>query len=136
MLGLVPLLIIPFVLYNLGLTGLYGAGPKGLPWDNEVLSLSMMSGGTWTMTLGDLLVVVALLLLFVEVVKATRTSNVSVVDHLLSTFVFVAFLMEFLLVKDAAHSVFFTLMVIALIDVLAGFSVSLRSAARDVNFER
>lgn len=136
MLGLVPLLIIPFVLYNLGLTGLYGAGPDGLPWDNEVLSLSMMSGGTWTMTLGDLLVVAALLLLFVEVVKATRTSNVSVVDHLLSTFVFVAFLMEFLLVKDAAHSVFFTLMVIALIDVLAGFSVSLRSAARDVNFER
>jgi predicted Co/Zn/Cd cation transporter (cation efflux family) len=54
-------------------------------------------------------------------------------DHLLSTFVFVAFLVEFLLVKGAAHPVFFTLMVIALIDVLAGFSVSIRSAGRDVN---
>jgi len=133
MLGLVPLLIIPFILYNLGLTGLYGAGPDGLPWDNEVLSLAMMSGGTWTMTLGDLLIVVALLLLFVEVIKATRTSNVSVIDHLLSTFVFVAFLVEFLLVRGAAHSVFFTLMIISLIDVLAGFSVSIRSAGRDVN---
>jgi hypothetical protein len=54
-------------------------------------------------------------------------------DHLLSTFVFVAFLVEFLLVKGAAHSIFFTLVVIALIDVLAGFSVSMRSASRDIN---
>jgi hypothetical protein len=56
-----------------------------------------------------------------------------VIDHLLSTFVFVAFLVEFLLVQGAAHAVFFVLMVISLIDVLAGFSVSLRSAGRDVS---
>ena len=93
----------------------------------------MMSGGVFTMTLGDLLIVLALLLLFVEIVKSTRTSNASIIDHLLSTFVFVAFLVEFLLVQGAAHSVFFTLMVIALIDVLAGFSVSIRSAGRDLN---
>ena len=65
--------------------------------------------------------------------KSTRTSNASVLDHLLSTFVFVAFLVEFLLVRGAAHPVFFVLMVIALIDVLAGFSVSLRSAGRDIS---
>ena len=86
------------------------------------------------MTLGIAMVVIALLLFFIEIVKATRTSNASVVDHLLSTFVFVAFLVEFLLVQGAAHPVFFVLMVIALIDVLAGFSVSLRSAGRDVTF--
>ncbi|CAG0954321.1 MAG: hypothetical protein F9K19_03850 [Rhizobiaceae bacterium] len=135
MLGLVPLLIIPFILYNLGLTGLFGAG-TGDPWASEIVSVSMMSGGVWTMTLGDLLIVVALVLLFIEMIKSTRTSNASVVDHLLSTFVFVAFLVEFLLVQGAAHSVFFTLMVIALFDVLAGFSVSLRSAGRDVTFGR
>ncbi len=135
MLGHVPLLIIPFILYNLGLTGLFGTGATD-PWASEILSVPMMSGGVWTMTLGDLLIVVALVLLFVEVIKSTRTSNASLVDHLLSTFVFVAFLVEFLLVQGASHSVFFTLMVIALFDVLAGFSVSLRSASRDVNFGR
>lgn len=133
MLGLVPLLIIPFIVYNLGLTGLFGTATDD-PWASEILHVSMMSGGVWTMTLGDLLIVVALILLFVEMIKSTRTSNASVVDHLLSTFVFVAFLVEFLLVKGAAHSVFFTLLVIALFDVLAGFSVSLRSAGRDVTF--
>ena len=57
------------------------------------------------------------------------------VDHLLSTFVFVAYLVEFLLVQAAAHQVFFILMLITFIEVLAGFSVSLRAAGRDVNFE-
>jgi hypothetical protein len=43
---------------------------------------------------------------------------------------------EFLLVPGAAHSVFFTLMAIAFIDVLAGFSVSLRAAGRDFNLDQ
>jgi hypothetical protein len=93
----------------------------------------MLSGGVWTMTLGDILVLVALVLLFVEIVKSTGTSNASIVDHVLSTALFVAFLIEFLLVPGAEHSVFFTIMVISLVDVLAGFTVSIRSAGRDVN---
>jgi hypothetical protein len=93
----------------------------------------MMSGGTWTMTIGDVIVLVALLILFVEIMKSTVTGMASIIDHLLSTVVFVAYLVEFLLVAGASTSLFFTLMVIALIDVLAGFSVSIRSAGRDIN---
>ena len=133
MLTSIPLMIVPFVLYNLGLAGLFGVGADGDPWTAELFSFRMMSGGNFSMTLGILMIVIALVLFFVEIVKATRTSNASVVDHLLSTFVFVAFLVEFLLVRGAAHPVFFVLMVIALIDVLAGFSVSLRAAGRDVS---
>ena len=135
MLSGIPLLIVPFILYNIGLAGLFGSGPDGDPWATEIFSVGMMSGGVFTMTLGILLIVIGLLLFFVEIVKSTRTSSASVVDHLLSTFVFVAFLVEFLLVRGAAHPVFFTLMVITLIDVLAGFSVSLRAAGRDVHLE-
>ncbi|NGO49787.1 hypothetical protein [Allomesorhizobium camelthorni] len=133
MLSSIPLLIVPFILYNMGLAGFFGDGPEGDPWATEIFSFTMMSGGVFSMTLGISLIVAALLLLFVEIVKSTRTSNASVVDHLLSTFVFVAFLVEFLLVKGAAHPVFFTLMVITLVDVLAGFSVSLRASGRDVH---
>ena len=133
MLRSVPLLIVPFILFNLGLAGMLGTG-TATPWDQDLFNLPMMSGGSFSMTLGDLLVLVALLLLFVEILKATRTSNASVVDHLLSIFVFVAFLVEFLLVEGAATSVFFILMTVAFVDVLAGFAVSLRSAGRDVNF--
>ncbi|MGX9116939.1 hypothetical protein [Mesorhizobium sp.] len=131
MFGAIPLLIVPFVLYNLGLLGIFGGGDD--PWASQMFSIRMMSGGVFSMTLGDLIVLIGLLLFFIEIVKSTRTTNASIMDHLLSTFVFVAFLVEFLLVKGAAHSVFFTLMVIALVDVLAGFSVSMRAATRDIN---
>jgi len=134
MLRSIPLMIVPFVLFNLGLAGLFGTNPGGDPWATELFSMNMMSGGTFSLTLGILMIIIALLLFFVEIIKATRTSNASLIDHLLSTFVFVAFLVEFLLVRGAAHSVFFVLMMIALIDVLAGFSVSLRAAGRDVSF--
>ena len=130
----IPLLIIPFILYNLGLAGVFGGGDAG-PWGMEIFSLSMMSGGVWSMTLADLIILIALAFLFVEIVKSTRTSNASVIDHLFSTFVFVAFLVEFLLIEGAATSLFFALTAISLFDVLSGFTVSIRAAGRDVNFQ-
>lgn len=130
MLAAIPLMIVPLIIYNIIMLGLTGGG---IGFDKIISSLSMMSGAVWTMSLGDLLIVVALGLLFVEVLKATRTGSWSVIDHMLSMFVFVAYLVEFLLVRDAATQVFFILMVIALIDVIAGFSVSIRSAGRDVS---
>ena len=131
MLAAIPLMIVPLIAYNLVLIGLVGGGVASL--GSTITSLSMMSGATWTMSLGDLLITVSLVLLFIEVLKATRTGSWSVIDHMLSMFVFVAFLVEFLLVRGAATQVFFILMVIAFIDVIAGFSVSIRSAGRDVS---
>jgi len=131
MLAAIPLMIVPLIAYNLVMIGLVGGGVAGLGL--TITSLPMMSGAIWTMSLGELLIVVALVLLFIEVLKATRTGSWSVIDHMLSMFVFVGFLVEFLLVRDAATQVFFILMVIAFVDVIAGFSVSIRSAGRDVS---
>ena len=133
MLLAIPLLIIPFALYNLAMAGLFGDGGVAV-LDSEVMAVNMLSGTTWTMAFGDLLIFIALVLLFVEILKATRPGSRALLDHMLSMVLFVVFLVEFLLVQGAAHPVFFVLMVIALIDVLAGFSVSLRSAGRDVTF--
>lgn len=130
MLAAIPLLILPFAIYNLAMLGLFG-GTAGL--DAGVMSLSMLSGATWAMSFGDLLIVVALLLLFVEILKATRTGTRALMDHLLSMVLFIAFLVEFLLVAPAATQIFFILMTISFIDVIAGFAVSMRSAGRDVS---
>ncbi|MEM0898675.1 MAG: hypothetical protein AAGI92_01850 [Pseudomonadota bacterium] len=130
MIAMFPLLVISLIAYNVIV--IFGGGVSAL--QGEVLSLTMMSGGNWQMTVGDLLIVSSLVLLFFEIMKSTRTSNASVLDHLLSTFVFVAFLVEFLLVPGAATSVFFILMVMSAVDLMAGFSVSIRAAGRDVSF--
>ncbi|WP_421859205.1 hypothetical protein [Oricola sp.] len=113
--------------------GLFGSSGGGV-WDAQIWAMTLISGGVWRMTLGDMLLLVGLVFMFFEILKSTRTSNASVLDHLLSTFVFVAFLVEFLVVPGAATSVFFLLMIMALIDLMAGFSVSIRSAGRDVSF--
>ena len=60
MLSSIPLLVVPFILYNLGLAGVFGAGPGGDPWSIELFSFSMMSGGVFSMTLGMLMIVIAL----------------------------------------------------------------------------
>ena len=55
MLASIPLLVIPFILYNLGLAGIFGDGPNGDPWQTELFSFRMMSGGMFSMTLGILM---------------------------------------------------------------------------------
>lgn len=132
MLTAFPLMIVPFVLYNIAMFGFIGLG--GPQWlDSELWSVRMMSGADWSMSFGDLLILIALALLFVEILKATRVTRLQVMDHLLSLIVFIVFLVEFLLFRAAATDVFFILMAITFVDIVAGLAVSLRSASRDVS---
>jgi hypothetical protein len=128
----IPLMIIPFILYNLAMLGVMGSGGVGA-LDGAVFSLPMMSGAIWTMSLGDLFLLIGLIALFFEIFKATRRSSASVLDHMFSMLLFIVYLVEFLLVAGAATHVFFLLMAICFIDVVAGFTVSIKSASRDMS---
>jgi hypothetical protein len=125
-----PLLIIPIAIYNIM------AFLIPVAWDSKLATIHMMSGGEWTIALSDVLMVIALVCLFFEIIKSTRHSNRSIIDHMLSTLVFVGALVEFLLVPQAATSTFALLIVICLVDVIAGYSVSIRTAQRDYTVER
>lgn len=132
MIAAFPLMLVPLALYNLAMIGLLGEGGAAA-LDNVVLSLSMLSGAVWTMSLGDLLIVIGLVALFFEIVKATRNGSGSLINHMLSLVAFILFLVEFLLVRGAATQVFFILMTIAFLDVIGGFVISIRTAGRDVS---
>jgi hypothetical protein len=121
-----PLLAIPLIAYNVLALG------RADPWSEPVFEIAMVRGDVFVLTAGGLVLSVALLLLFAEIIKATRTGTGSIVDHLVSTLVFIAALVEFLLVGFAATEVFFILTTMALIDLLAGFSITIRAARRDV----
>ncbi|MCG8562658.1 MAG: hypothetical protein MI824_22905, partial [Hyphomicrobiales bacterium] len=99
----------------------------GMSFDAVLLQLPMISGSLWTFLLGDALITFTLALLFLEILKATRTGGNSLVDHALSTVVFIICIIEFLVVPEAATSLFFFITIIALIDVIAGFSVTIRA---------
>lgn len=128
---IVPLLVVPFVLYNIVVFLFFRGDP--INWGAGLFSIPMPSGMPWAITAGDLLLVVGVVMLFFEVLKSTQTARNSIIEHMLSMLLFVVFLVEFLLVGAASSSVFFLLMVMSLIDVVAGFTVSITSASRDVS---
>jgi hypothetical protein len=94
-------------------------------------TVPMPSGAVWNISLGDMMLAFSLFVLFFEVLKSTRTGGNSVVDHALSMMVFVACLILFLVWPPAGTSLFFLIMLATLVDVIAGFSVTIRSARRD-----
>ncbi len=126
-----PLIVIAFIMYNAVV--LLGGGADAVTiLKREVLPLPLMTATLW-LTWGDLLILLTLGLLFIELMKATYTSSSSLLDHGLSMLVFVACLIEFLLVKAAATSVFFFITVATMIDVMAGYSIGIRVARRDLS---
>lgn len=127
----IPLLLFVFLFYNaIVLAG--GANPDDV-LRQVVLPIPMLNGHTWTFTWGDLVILFLLIMLFVELLKATYTSTASLLDHGLSMLVFVVCLIEFLMVRQAQTSVFFFITVATLIDVIAGYTIGIRVARRDLS---
>ena len=125
-----PLLLIPFAIYNI-----IAFLMPGVSWTGVITTVRMASGADWTMSAGDMLIALTILLLCAEVVKSTRIGIRTVVDHGLSLVLFLGMLVEFILVQQAATATFFLLLVVSFVDVLGGFAVTLRSAQRDLTVE-
>ena len=125
-----PLLVIPFAIYNM-----IAFLTPTLSWTDKVATIHLISGQEWTITPEEILLAFAILLLGVEIIKATRLGIRGIVDHILSMLLFIAMLVEFLLVERAGTSTFFLLLIIALVDVLVGFTVSVRTSTRQVEIQ-
>lgn len=146
--GYIPLIGIVVLIYNILAFGghLFGVGVAPPPgqaaalaaneaqniFDHVIFSVKMVSGEHWRVTLSDLILTFGLITLFQEVIRATNISKVAIVNHALSMGVFVIALVEFLIVPGFATSTFFLILMMCLIDVIAGFSISIISARRDI----
>lgn len=130
MLRVFPLLIVPVVIYAMFALG---GGVEILAHGADI---PMFSQDRWHFSLGDLLVLVALVLLFVEIVKSTRTTARQLINHGLSTVVFVIALVCFIALKGFATSTFFLILMMALFDVVAGYTISVAAAEHDLGVGR
>lgn len=137
-----PLLVIPVAIYNI--MAFAGGGPAipvegseamvaGLQDELEaaILSVPMISGVTWKLTNGAVLIMLGLLFLFLEILKSTSTGTATIMNHAVSMILFIVCLIEFLLIGNFATSIFFILTLMTLLDVLAGVVVTIVSARRD-----
>jgi hypothetical protein len=127
-----PLLLIPFVIYNI-VAFIFGL--QNDFWTTRAYAVHMMYDQDWILTWEDVLIAFSIFLLWIEIIKSTRMGMRTIMDHLLAMALFIAMLVEFLLVKQAGTSTFFLLMTIGLVDVLAGFIISIRSSQRQVEVQ-
>ena len=145
----IPLLFIALILYNAIVFAFGGTAPDAIFYGSSTLdtttnklithsadlcAVRMPNGGDWHFTRGDLLLMIGILLLAMEVVKATYTRGGALADQALSTILFVVFLVEFMLVPKASTSLFFLLTLMTAFDVIVGSIVGIRTARRDIGF--
>lgn len=108
----------------------------GLMLDADAYSAALASGATFTLRVGDFFTIAGLAALFFEMLKAARAGRRTIIDHMLSTAVFVVALVCFLLLGACGTASFFLLVVMTLIDVVAGFSISIFAVRRDFSVGR
>lgn len=137
MFAALPLLALPVVIYNLialTFTGGMKAADASPRLTQPLFSITMPSHVEWPVSLGDLLLVASLLVLFIELLKSTTSRTAAIINHSLSMVLFIACLVEFLLLPAFATSTFFLITVMVLLDVLAGFIMTIVAARRDVDY--
>jgi hypothetical protein len=132
-----PLLALPVLLYNLLVMtiagGFSGDDAQGR-MSGQLFSIHTASRAVWAVSLSDILLAGALVVLFVELLKSTSSRQVAIINHSLSMVLFIVCLVEFLLFPAFATSAFFLLTLMVLLDVLAGFIVTIVASRREIDF--
>jgi hypothetical protein len=119
-----PLLLIPLAIYNI-IVFLMPTVSLG----DTILTGPLMSGTGWPVTLSDILLALAVLMLLFEVIKGARPGAKFLTDHLLSLIVFGAAAAEFVLWPRFGTSTYFLLALLSLVDFLTGVALRARRGA-------
>lgn len=132
-----PFTTIPLTWYMLVV--LFTGGARGdlgglRALEARAFTVEMRANGAWIMTWGEVLIAVALVVLFIETVRGVRATRLALWNHGLSMAVFILSLLLFMLFAPFSTGVFFILMLICLIDFGAGFIVTTVAATREVSF--
>jgi hypothetical protein len=131
-LNIIPLLVFPLILYNfIVLTGIAPQGGVDVWMLSPIFTVGMFSGDAWGVSFADVFMGLSLLLLFVEIVKSTRTDAMSIINHGLSMLLSVVCIIQFITTAGFSNSVFFMLTLMTILDVVAGFTVTIVAAKRD-----
>jgi hypothetical protein len=123
---IVPLLAIPVGIY--AAAALIGASAQGADvfvqrFESGSMPVRMPSDMTWWLSGGDLVVLLAVVLLFVELIRGTGASRYAILHHTAAVVLFLACLGLFALVPAFATTTWFLLTVMAGLDIVGGVLV-------------
>jgi hypothetical protein len=136
MFAALPLLAVPVLIYNLmtlTMAGGFKSAVAQARMSEQMFAIPMTSGASLSVSLADLLLAASLVVLFVELLKSTTSQKAAIINHSLSMLLFIVCLVEFLLLPAFATSTFLLIGLMVLLDVLAGFIVTIVAARRDID---
>ena len=114
-----PLLIIPFAFFNMAVFLL------NMPFTETVFSIPLQRDRAMPVDLGDLIVAIGILLLWIELVKAVRPGGKSMIEHVISFLLFAGMAAELVFVPEAESPTLLLLAVLGFVDFMAGISARL-----------
>jgi hypothetical protein len=120
-----PLLLIPLAICNIIVFLM-----RDVPLTATLVTLPLVSGVAWPVTLSDVLIALGILLLMFEIIKGARPGSKYFMDHLLSLVVFAGAAAEFVMLPQFGTSTYFLLTMLALVDFLSGIALRARRSAR------
>ena len=121
-----PLLAIPFAIY------LFSGWSAGTNWlTSAVFAIPLRGELRVALTGGSLFLMLAIVCLFVEIIKAVDTSRKSLTNHGLSVGLLLTSLVAFLSLEFCATSDFFLFLLLLVLDVVGGFVITASAARRD-----
>jgi len=131
MLAAIPLLVLPVAAYAL-LAFLIGGGvmSAGAPERliRPLFQFSTAGGGVWAVSAADLLLAASLIVAFLDLLRGVTDRRVAIANHALSITLFIACLTAILLSPAFADSTFFLITLMVLLDLVAGFIVTMGEA--------
>lgn len=123
-----PFMLLAVVAYGVAVAAM------GVPLSRELLNLALPSGSVFTLTMSELLLSISTIVLFFEIMNATSAKSSSILNHGLSMVVFIACGLIFLFVPGFGTGTFLIITLMSLVDVVAGYSISILTARRDMTF--
>lgn len=133
----IPLFGILLVLYFIGsaLLAQFYPGVDGVQsaMDFRIHGFRLPSNATWFIRISDVVILVGLFVLYIELFKSTKATDTTIYEHILSLFVFLAYLLIFLYAPMVANSTFVILGAMSFIDVVAGITITITAARKDLS---
>ncbi|MEY4583461.1 MAG: hypothetical protein RL701_8164 [Pseudomonadota bacterium] len=129
-----PLLALSLVSYALlNLAGRHSARPW---YEGRAFNIELMSNDVWHVSGSDVFLLLSMVLLSIEIVRATRNDVKSIANHGFSAIVFVAAMILFLAQPGYGNSTFCIFVSMTLLDFMAGFIITAVTARRDITLQR
>ncbi len=126
----IPFFIVPLLIYAVIAIPAGEHMPERLA--AEVFSMQLASGAVMRLTLGGMLVILAVIFQALEVIRSVRPTNAAIGENMASILLWVLCLIIFLFVRSFGTAEFFIMMLLLLADYLTDTVVMVFTARRTV----